>query len=475
MIFFISIIAILIIVLAYFYSISSFKSSQAIVTKFQKNIVKPTWYFDLVVEKVQFVQSLMFKDLLNFDHAKSFEKRKTSSDVIKVVREQIDFLVLQFEDFIEVEDKKVLANVQNDLLIRWLEYKKVIDKVLDYNEKKFVKNSNMLFISRLRQEESLAFSKIFRVTQAYRGDLMRSGYDINDNFNKMSARFNYITMVLRLANLLVVLLIIVLLSNIYKQNKALNIFREKLKHEINLIKNVRENLLMDNKSMQISNFNVSVKSKPSFEVGADYWEVIAINKKKVVVALADISGHGVAAGLVSLLLKFWFNNFKKFLHKPVVFVDKINKGFYSMFQGTGFYFTMAYSVIDLEKGEVETVSGGHSSPILVDTKTKKIVNMIEEKDTSPLVGIHQKVTYRACKQKLNGNQLMIYYTDGLHEDRNQKKEFYSHEKLLDFCSQNAELEPSVFTEKLFSELETFRGVSASTDDQTIIALKKKSI
>ncbi len=376
------------------------------------------------------------------------------------------------EIFIEGDDKKVLIKVQEDLLMRWLEYKKVIDKTLDYNEKKLFERPNIFFISKLRQEENLAFSKIFQVTQLYRGDLMKSSYDINEDFNTISARFSYITMVLRLANLLVVVLIIVLLSNIYKQNKTLNTFREKLKHEINLIKNIREKLMVSNKNMQILNFNASIKSRPSFEIGADYWEVIPINKKKVVVALADISGHGVAAGLVSLLLKFWFNSFKNFLDKPVVFVDKINRGFYSMFQGTGFYFTMAYSVIDLEKMEVETISGGHPSPILVDAKTKKIVNMTEEEDISPLVGIDEEVIYGTSKKKINDNQLMIYYTDGLHEERNQKKEFYSYEKLLMFCSQNAKLEPSVFTEKLFSDLEIFRGNSERTDDQTIIVLKK---
>ncbi len=61
--------------------------------------MRPTWYFDLVVEKVQFVRSLLSKDFLDIGAIKDFEKRKTSAGVIKFVKEQIDSLVLQFGDF----------------------------------------------------------------------------------------------------------------------------------------------------------------------------------------------------------------------------------------------------------------------------------------------------------------------------------------------------------------------------------------
>ena len=442
-----------------------------VVVDFQTSIVKPSWYFDVLVEKVQFIDRKVSLDISRTSDG-YYQLAKSEKGVVRQVCEELDTYVNNFQQLAGSggRNKEAMRVVGEDLAKRWNEYREKVDLFL-----KADKMSSTKFIAMMELMRP-SFFKMSDITQAYRGKLMRSDYNVGSDFNKIASQVTYIALAVGATTVLVMVLIVVLLVRVYKQNVSLGDFRTKLKREIRLIKGIREKLLISDKEHSIGKLKASIMSKEYFEMSADYWDIFPVkgNKKKIGVIIADVAGHGVTASLVALLLKFFVDAYQNEMSEgegALSLVKKINEGFSNIFTGTGFYFTMVYSELDLDSMEIESVSGGHPVPIIVRERTGKVELLFEEKNVSPIVGVSEHASYTSVKRHIEMGDVLFYYTDGLKESRNKAGEFYGDEGIFKFFEQSNNLPFNDMMRMLFVDIEKFEQNEVATDDKTAILLK----
>ena len=134
--------------------------------------------------------------------------------------------------------------------------------------------------------------------------------------------------------------------------------------------------LIGDRQAQYGDFTVSNLLRPAGHVGGDLTGSFAINARRFGVFAIDVSGHGVAAALLTARLATQFSasvdhNAALFINEyglydsrsPAVLARYLNHLMLADLR-VDTYFTMVYAVIDQISGEVRLVQAGHPHPII---------------------------------------------------------------------------------------------------------------
>lgn len=253
-----------------------------------------------------------------------------------------------------------------------------------------------------------------------------------------------------------------------KMNKNLSIKNMKMKEDIKKAKIIQENLIpKENSIRNRSEFNLSFFYSPIEEVGGDIYDVIKLDRNKYGLFIADVSGHGMPAALISSMMKIIINKYAK-TNKAIyeIFFD-INNELYSLIGKINAFITAFYMVFDYETGILEYTDAGHPPALYLNKKEKKIIELTTK---GTLFGVFENQIFDSKTVKLNKGDKILLYTDGIIEIPNSKKEMFSLKKLKSIYYKSAELPNSKdVMNKIIHEIKNYAGNNFSEfDDKTVI-------
>jgi sigma-B regulation protein RsbU (phosphoserine phosphatase) len=196
----------------------------------------------------------------------------------------------------------------------------------------------------------------------------------------------------------------------YVQRKALVRMHEKMKLELMLANILQQTLLATSK--QGLSADMHGKYLPCDEIGGNFYECVQFDDGMWFI-MADVSSHGVAAAMISSMIKVAFNNCIKSLYCPAEVLQHINDTFYRMMKGD---YSFTAVVGRIQGGYLHVANAGHSYPILYTKKTDS-VHLISIKD-EPL-GITLKTEFKSQRFIADKEDILFLYTDGLFDSREQ--------------------------------------------------------
>ena len=88
------------------------------------------------------------------------------------------------------------------------------------------------------------------------------------------------------------------------------------------------------------------------------------------------------------------------------------------------------------------------------------------------LGLSPQATFSEQRIELGSNDLVLIYSDGLTEARNEEGSFYGEQRLLDLLPQLVTYLPQQIGERLLAEVDRFIGDARAYDDITIAILKR---
>jgi sigma-B regulation protein RsbU (phosphoserine phosphatase) len=156
----------------------------------------------------------------------------------------------------------------------------------------------------------------------------------------------------------------------------------------------------------------------SDEIGGDFFyvEELKIDRKNFyLVLVADVSGHGVAASMFSVLVKDTFNDFKKSCRikddlVPSEFLKVFNKKIVELNIEMKKFITVFFSIIDPSGKTVSFSSAGH--PSMVAIRNNESIQFYGIKN-SPPIGVFENYAYKNDSMQINTGDKLLFYTDGL--------------------------------------------------------------
>lgn len=225
---------------------------------------------------------------------------------------------------------------------------------------------------------------------------------------------------------------------------------------------------------QLSDWNISYKTKPMAGVSGDLYDFYTIGDRLDGCGIFDISGHGISAGILTMLTKNiiqqeFYADTKCNLWETV---NKINERFVAEKGDVSNYFTGV--LVKITDTQIELVNAAHPAPILYKKSTntfKVIKNHPNAIGPIGMAGLPSVYVSQFLAME-SGDELFLY-SDGILETQNRAGEQFDEERLLETIQKHISEDLNTQNELLFKDIHNFKRGAASTDDITMIILQKK--
>ncbi|RPH34742.1 hypothetical protein EHM92_07505 [bacterium] len=193
--------------------------------------------------------------------------------------------------------------------------------------------------------------------------------------------------------------------------------------------------------------------------GGDYYDIIPLPDERVALAIADVTGHGVGAGILSAMTKSALHLQLDHATDPESVLNHLNKVVYEISDEKTFV-TFAYALITPSDFAITLAAAGHP-PVLHRAGASRTVTPLRSKNVA--LGMRQNSSFAGTMTvSYQSDDLLLLYTDGLLEVTNASGEQFSEQ--LPLCLARAEGSPREIVTGLLEELRRFAGRPAAFDD-----------
>lgn len=212
----------------------------------------------------------------------------------------------------------------------------------------------------------------------------------------------------------------------------------------------------------------SVKYNAMEKIGGDFYDVFQLKDNKIGVLIADVSGHGIPAALVTAMAKISFGNAGYLFDSPKRIFQEVNKNIIDHMK-TQDYMTCFMAVID-DDYNITYSNASHQKGIVYRKETGEI----ELLDTNGLfIGALEEArdTYEEKTTKLNYGDRLILYTDGIPEAQDVHRQEYSNERFEKSILRHKDLGLNDFTEVILRDVQNHIGDMGAIDDISLLIVE----
>ena len=245
--------------------------------------------------------------------------------------------------------------------------------------------------------------------------------------------------------------------------------KQRIHHELMLTQMIQKTLLPQY-APQSNDFRIHAVSKAAAEVSGDFYDFIEINDQYLSVVLADASGKGIPACLLTAMCRSFLRiNAMRYKEDLESLLKSLNQALYNDISDSQFI-TLSCCLIDKKDLTVEYVRAGHTQLLLRDPKGE----IQEIMPNGPALGLLPNEldvafdTYSFLWQP--GYSLMLF-TDGLTEAINPEGEEYGKTRLMQ-AWQRVDSDPHVAVDRIIESVHDFTGTSVQKDDISLIILER---
>lgn len=247
---------------------------------------------------------------------------------------------------------------------------------------------------------------------------------------------------------------------------------ERYKEELKIARTVQKSLLPDRLEKD-GNFEVSAFSQSADEVGGDYYDTIRIDDHQVALIIADVSGKGTTAAFHMSQMKGIFHSLAQQDLEPKEFMIRANRALaYCLERGS--FISAIYFVINTQTKTVRYSRAGHCPVLYYHSNGKgaeylkdrgTALGMIKGKEYCNFVDTHE-VPY-------SSGDVMLFYTDGITEAKDQRGEEYGNDRLQASFTQVVDQDPKLIQDHIIGKLYEHSGTHLINDDYTTMIVKFK--
>ena len=233
---------------------------------------------------------------------------------------------------------------------------------------------------------------------------------------------------------------------------------------------------------KIREMNFAFRFRPCSDVGGDSINVFSLDERHVALYILDVSGHGVAAALLSVTLTHMLSVVpdRSFLYhaatdkpdaysitSPAEVVSRLNRHFPPN-PGVSQFFTMIYGILDTQTGEFCYTAAGHLGPIHLSRNSARSIG---ETGGIP-VGLLENATYEEHTVRLSKGDRLYLCTDGIMEAANHAEEEFGVERLLETLEASRDSTLGESLSSVMERVEAWSAPAGAADDASMLAIER---
>ena len=250
-----------------------------------------------------------------------------------------------------------------------------------------------------------------------------------------------------------------------RQNDELEKWRRDLERDLAAARLTQQSLIPQ-KPLALPGWQVATCYRPVIQVGGDIYGWLRMKDGRILFWVADGTGHGAAAALLTTLAKLLFHHGNVEQDTPASVMEAVNHDFRSIFRARSFMTAMCVA-LDPATGRASLVGAGHP-PLLVvrhNGTTESIASV------APPLGVIDQPEFAETAIDLLPGDAFLLYTDGLFRWAKDERRRLTPQQLEKMVGHSAPTADALLKAVLVNTAPD-TAVKTSPDDMTVLAVRR---
>ena len=241
------------------------------------------------------------------------------------------------------------------------------------------------------------------------------------------------------------------------------------------LNNAREvqRVLLPESDPQVPGFRISGVNLSARIISGDYYDFFRVAAGRYGIAIADVSGKGVPAGLLMAMCRSTLRAVANGETSPTRALAAVNRLLYPDIR-EDMFISFSYAILDEENGTITHSRAGHDPALLYRHATNTVERL---RPPGLAIGIDagnvfERITRDETVQLAAGD-CILFYTDGVREALNEQEEEFGITRMSDAFRQAAPLGAAAVISQMRETLAIFTDDGPQMDDITLVAIEKR--
>lgn len=242
--------------------------------------------------------------------------------------------------------------------------------------------------------------------------------------------------------------------------------RQRLEQELSIARTIQQ-ALVPHGMHDFPHLAVTGIHHPCTEVGGDYYDVVPVSDDRTAVLIADVSGKGLGAALLTTMLQGALSGLSMGAD-PVTVFNHVNK-FLCRHSEVGRYATMFIGIIGRD-GMLEYIKAGHPSPLLLRNGQ---VSELYNEGSFP-VGLIAEADYESARLQLEPEDTLVLFSDGVTEAENLNHDLFEVSGLSQALAGKQNVPVEALLQSVFEAVRIFTRGASQSDDITLLVVRYRA-
>jgi sigma-B regulation protein RsbU (phosphoserine phosphatase) len=241
------------------------------------------------------------------------------------------------------------------------------------------------------------------------------------------------------------------------------------------LRNAREvqRVLLPQGEPVVPGYRVSGTNVPARIISGDYYDHLDLGDGRHGVVIADVSGKGVAAGLLMAMCRSVLRSLAGACDNPADALARVNRQLFPDIR-EDMFISLYYAVIEGDGGTIKLARAGHD-PALLYCAAERTVTLL--KPPGLALGIDEGDVFERVTKvqeiQMKSGDCLLFHTDGVKEAIDPAGEEFGMDRLREAFREGAALGAEATIRAVERELARFAGEAPQMDDVTLVAIEKR--
>ncbi len=254
-------------------------------------------------------------------------------------------------------------------------------------------------------------------------------------------------------------------SQLQEQNDELEAWRRNLERDLEAARLTQQSLIPQ-KPPALPGWEIAACYRPVIQVGGDIYGWLRMADGRTLFWIADATGHGASAALLTTLAKLLFHHGTVEHNQPAEIMEAVNNDFRSIFGARSFMTAMCVA-LDATTGRASVVGAGH--PPLLVARTGGRTESIPS--SAPPLGLLERSEFIETSVDLEPGDAFFLYTDGIYGSAHEENPRLSSSRLAEMLQPLAD-NAQVLLDRVIDQAASHDNGKVPPDDVAAIAVRR---
>ncbi len=241
---------------------------------------------------------------------------------------------------------------------------------------------------------------------------------------------------------------------------------KRIEQELEFARTIQDSALPKNFDFPRRDFEICAMMDPAKEVGGDFYDFFFVDRNKLALVIADVSGKGIPAALFMMRAKTAIRGLAESGQTPAEILFRANN---TLCEGNDaeMFVTVWLGVIDLLTGHMQCANAGHEYPALMRAGGE--FELYRDRHGLALAAM-ENTRYREYEMQLDPGDRLFVYTDGIPEAIDPQVEQYGPDRLVGALNRHKEAPMKALLPEVRRDIADFARGADQFDDITMLGL-----